>query len=100
MSTTTHHKWEPPLILIAALLWVPGAGGDAFLSDDIDHLTTWGQPPLAQVWRWFYTEHFNYYRPLTALLWKLEYALWGFEPLGYQLVNFAAFGMATQCTNL
>jgi hypothetical protein len=92
-----HRKWECPLILFAALLWVPGAGGDAFLSDDIDHLTTWGIPPFSQVWQWFSTEYFHYYRPLTALLWNLEHAVWGLDPLGYQLANFA---MHTGCALL
>ena len=81
-------RWESPLILLAALLWLPGAGGNSFLSDDIGHLLLWGTPPFAQIWKWFYTQDFNYYRPLTALLWKLNYALWGLEVIGYQLVNF------------
>jgi hypothetical protein len=86
---TLQRHWESPLILLAALFWLPGAGGDSFLSDDIDHLITWGIPPFAQIWQWFYSESFHYYRPLTALLWKIEYAIWGLEPLGFQLVNFA-----------
>jgi hypothetical protein len=94
---TLQRQWESPLILLAALLWLPGAGGDSFLSDDIDHLTTWGIPPFAQIWQWFYSESFHYYRPLTALLWKIEFAVWGLEPLGFQLVNFA---MHTACALL
>ncbi len=94
---TLQRQWESPLILLAALLWLPGAGGDSFLSDDIDHLTTWGIPPFAQIWQWFYSESFHYYRPLTALLWKIEFAIWGLEPLGFQLVNFA---MHTACALL
>ena len=78
---------EGALVVLAALLWVPGMGGPSFLSDDFDHLLTWGTPPFDQIWRWFYTESFGYYRPLTALLWKVEYALWGSTPLGFQLVN-------------
>ncbi len=89
--------WESPLILLAALLWLPGAGGHSFLSDDIDHLIIWGIPPFAQIWQWFYSESFHYYRPLTALLWKIEYAIWGLEPLGFQLVNFS---MHTACALL
>ena len=94
---TLQRQWESPLILLAALLWLPGAGGDSFLSDDIDHLTTWGIPPFTQIWQWFYSESFHYYRPLTALLWKIEFAVWGLEPLGFQLVNFA---MHTACALL
>ena len=94
---TLQRQWESPLILLAALRWLPGAGGDSFLSDDIDHLTTWGIPPFAQIWQWFYSESFHYYRPLTALLWKIEFAIWGLEPLGFQLVNFA---MHTACALL
>ena len=98
MSTfILQRQWESPLILLAALLWLPGAGGDSFLSDDIDHLITWGIPPFAQVWQWFSSEYFHYYRPLTALLWKVEYALWGLEPLYFQWVNFA---MHTACALL
>ena len=81
-------RWESPLILLASLIWLPGAGGTSFLSDDTGHLLLWGTPPFAQIWKWFYTQDFNYYRPLTALLWKLEYALWGLDLIGYQLVNF------------
>ena len=78
---------EVPLILLASLLWLPGVGGDAFLSDDIGHLSAWGLPPLSETWQWFYRQDFGYYRPLTALLWKLEYMLWGNDPVGYQVVN-------------
>ncbi len=88
---------EVPLVVLAALLWVPGMGGPSFLSDDFDHLLTWGTPPFDQIWRWFYTESFGYYRPLTALLWKVEYALWGSTPLGFQLVNL---GLHTGCALL
>lgn len=95
--TSARNRRETLIVLLAALLWAPGAGGDSFLSDDIDHLTTWGIPPFAQVWQWFSSEYFHYYRPLTALLWNLEYAVWGLDPLGYQLVNFA---MHTGCTLL
>ena len=94
---TLQRQWESPLILLAALLWLPGVGGDSFLADDIDHLPTWGIPPFAQIWQWFYSESFHYYRPLTALLWKIEFAVWGLEPLGFQLVNFA---MHTACALL
>ena len=87
-TTVLYRHWESPIILLAALFWIPGAGGDSFLSDDIGHLTAWGLPPFDQVWQWFYREDFGYYRPLTALLWKIEFALWGLQPFGYQLVNF------------
>ena len=89
MRFIPQRHWEPSLVLLAALLWLPGTGGNAFLSDDIDHITTWGRAPATDIWRWFYTEYFNYYRPLTALLWKIEYSLWEFELIGYQLVNIA-----------
>ncbi len=78
-------------------MWLPSIGGDSFLSDDIDHLTAWGIPPFAQVWQWFYSEYFHYYRPLTALLWKTEFAVWGLAPFGYQLVNLM---MHTACAML
>ena len=95
--TSARNRREILIIVFAALLWTPGTGGDSFLSDDIDHLTTWGIPPFAQVWQWFSNEYFHYYRPLTALLWNLEYAVWGLNPLGFQLVNLA---MHTGCTLL
>jgi len=37
--------------------------------------------------QWFYREYTGFYRPLTALLWKINYALWGLAPFGYQLTN-------------
>ena len=80
-------RWESSLLILSALLWVPSIGGPSFLSDDFDHLVTWGLPPVTDIWQWFYTESFGYFRPLTALLWNIEHALWELNPSGYQYVN-------------
>jgi len=80
-------KIELTIILTGAAAWLPGIMDLYFLSDDFYHIETWGLPPLAQTFRWFYTEYVGFYRPLTALLWKLHYSLWEMEPAGYQLGN-------------
>ena len=80
---------HPVALACCVLLWLPGLRGLGFLSDDFTHLETWGLPPVAEILKWFSQEYTGFYRPLTALLWNAEYALWGMNPFGYHLVNLA-----------
>lgn len=65
---------EPLIILAATGLWLPGIQGSYFLSDDFVQVETWG---LSPVWPWFGAEFVGYYRPLTALLFRLDYLCQG-----------------------
>jgi hypothetical protein len=76
----TPQRW----ILLAAGLWVPGIWGSHFLSDDFSLIQAWGQQP---VWPWFFTETVGYYRPLSALTFRLDYLVWGQWAPGYHLTN-------------
>lgn len=75
---------EIALILAAAALWLPGLRGASFLSDDFVQIADWGPFPVGQ---WFSAEYMGYYRPLTALLFRMDYLLWGVEPFGYYLTD-------------
>jgi len=74
---------------LASILWLPNIQGGYFLSDDFIHLVDWCLPPFADIWQWFYREYAGFYRPMTALFWKLEYSVWGLNTTGYRLVNIA-----------
>ena len=37
----------------------------------------------------------SYWRPLAALTWTIEYALWGLQPLGFHAVNLLLHGLVT-----
>ncbi len=72
------------VLVVAAGLWLPGIWDSHFLSDDFNLIQTWGQAP---VWTWFSTETVGYYRPLSALLFRVDYLLWGQQAFGYYLTN-------------
>ena len=80
---------EVLLLLLGASLWIPSLRNAYFLSDDFVHLDDWGVPPLSQTWTWFYSEYAGFYRPLTALWWKVQYLFWGVDSIGYQFTNIS-----------
>jgi hypothetical protein len=75
---------EIGIILAAAALWAPGLWGASFLSDDFIQVADWG---MSSVGPWFSAEYVGFYRPLTALLFRVNYLLWGTDPLGYYLTD-------------
>ena len=85
-SVVVAEKRELWLVLLASLIWLPGLRGNYFLSDDFSLVENWGAANLA---RWFFSEYGGYYRPLVALVFKLDYSLWGLVATGYYLTNFA-----------
>ena len=87
MRVTRLSICELSIIIGFTILWIPGFRGMYFLSDDFTHLQIWGVAPLNDVFKWFFNEYTGFYRPLTALLWKLYYSLWGMEAIGYRLSN-------------
>lgn len=88
------------ILLLAALLHLPALGHD-FVWDD--HQLIEDNPKLArldlgELLRSDYFAHgpdgggrpIGYYRPLLALLFRLEYRLWGREAAGYHALNLLA----------
>ncbi|MCC7406776.1 MAG: tetratricopeptide repeat protein [Phycisphaeraceae bacterium] len=61
-----------------------------FVYDDAMHITI--SPTLTRSWDslakiWFSPAWTPQYYPITHTLWWLEYQLWGFNPMGYHVVN-------------
>ena len=80
------------IILAAVGVWLPGMRGNYFLADDFTNIQFWGMAPL---WQWFTREFFGFYRPLTALLFRVDYLFWELEPFGYYLTNLLLHGGCT-----
>ena len=79
------------LVVMTALSYLPAMLWGGFVWDDVQHIP--GEPALRDLdglWRiWFVPDetHEPHYRPLTYTSFWLEHKLWGFNPVGYHVVN-------------
>lgn len=83
--------------MVAGAVWAYRLHGIGFLSDDFVQLLDWATDAAPPVTTWFSREYCGYYRPLSALAWRLEYLLWGMDAGGYRLVNLALHGGCASC---
>ena len=85
------------LLLAIALVYVPSYRAD-FIWDDDDYilLNPLVTEPggMAQIWNPTSSLNPQYY-PLVFTLFRLEYRLWGLNPLGYHVVNVMLHAMAS-----
>jgi tetratricopeptide (TPR) repeat protein len=94
--------WTAPALVaaLATLPFLPALRGaflnwdDAPLFLENPHYRGLGWPQI----KWaFTTFHMGHYMPLSWLIWELDYAFWGMNPLGYHLTSLllhAATAMA------
>ena len=95
------------LVLIAALVFIVYAGslGGQFVWDDhaliTDNLYVKDFQYLPQVFSQDLGRGsgvgFHYWRPLTSMVYMLEYSWWGPNPTGYHLLNIAFHALAAGC---
>src|SRR5581483_7448640 len=76
------------LYLVALVVFAPGLRA-WFVSDAWKFLEFAYDTTYADVFRQFLPEPENWYRPLTRLIFQIEFNLFGLEPLGYHLVALA-----------
>jgi hypothetical protein len=75
------------LLLVCSLPWAFAIPGRTFLSDDFTFLEVWARPPWSSTLSWFVTEYTGFYRPLSAVYWKVVDSLAFGEAFGYHLVQ-------------
>ena len=92
LSSPSPIKRDVSVILLGVAILVPGVVGNYLLSDDFPLLETWGGSPLLQ---WFCKESAGYYRPLTALLFHVEWDLWQTTTTGYYVTGLLLHAAAT-----
>lgn len=81
-----HPHWLVGFALVVTGLLVFGSGLRAwFTSDAWKFLEVAYDVGLTRVWNQFVPDPENWYRPLTRLVFQIEYTLFGLEPLGYHL---------------
>ncbi|MFA6111212.1 MAG: hypothetical protein WDA75_20840 [Candidatus Latescibacterota bacterium] len=78
---------------VAGVLWFSRIARIGFLSDDLVQLSELAADQAPPAWEWFGREYYGFYRPLTALAWRLQYLVWGMNPVGYRLVNLLIHGI-------
>lgn len=82
-----HPHWGVALCFSLIGLMVFGSGLNAwFTSDAWKFLEVAYDVGFTRVWNQFVPHPENWYRPLTRLVFQIEYTLFGLEPLGYHLV--------------
>ena len=97
--TFLHHKKQTihliALIILAALAFSNTLGND-FIWDDKDlivsnkYVRNLAQAPFLftpAYWKYYHPGTKGVYRPITALTFALDYALWKLKPFGYHLTN-------------
>lgn len=84
------------ILAVGLIAYANSFGGDfvwdaAIIVESISHL----RGPVLQNIKYNFTHaffdtsgDFNYYRPVTMLLFMLDYGIWGQNPVGYHLINF------------
>src|SRR5271156_2654176 len=89
--TWWNHDWALGLILVVATImaYQPVWQAGVISGDDNEYVVN--NPLLSApdgLWRiWFSMDSPSQYFPLTYTVFRLEHALWGFNPTGYHWVN-------------
>ena len=81
------------LFVLAMLVCIPGFD-TGFVADDFIYLgrvQDESSVKLAVTPVDFETPGFGFYRPVTMLVWKIDYLLHGANPIGYHVTNTALF---------
>lgn len=81
----------------AGVLWACRLPSIGFLSDDPAQLMDWACGTAPPVSAWWHCEYNEYYRPLAALVLRLEYLVWGMDAAGYRLTNLALHVSSAVC---
>jgi protein O-mannosyl-transferase len=90
------NKWflAAVLTLVVFLVYQPAWHGTYLWDDDTHLLDNPVLRPGGFLRTWTPGTYANYW-PVTATVYRLEFELWGFDPLGYHLVNIALHALST-----